>query len=280
MEQTIDIEKILKGKMGKNARFVPGFIVSYLKHIVHQDWVNEFLIEAKDEQGSPWLWHCLNFMDDKIVVKGAENLPSPDDGKLYTFVSNHPLGGIDGVSVGAVIGQKYNDNFRYLVNDLLMNLPGLAPLCVGINKTGKNGRSFPAIVEATFKANHHVVMFPAGLCSRKIDGRIQDIPWKKTFISKSIETGRDIVPIHFEGRNSEFFYNLATICKKLGIKFNIAMLYLADEMYKNRGGTYTITIGKPIPVSTFDKSKSHNDWAQWVREEVYKMAPSTTKQES
>jgi len=257
--------------MGKKARYVPGFLVKYLKHIVHQDWVNGFLLEAKDEEGSKWLWHCLNYMGDKIVVKGEENLPA-DDGKLYTFVSNHPLGGIDGVSVGAVIGRKYNDNFRYLVNDLLMNLPGLAPLCVGINKTGKNGRSFPAVVEATFQSDKHVVMFPAGICSRKQNGIIKDLPWKKTFITKSIETGRDIVPIYFEGRNSDFFYNLANICKKLGIKFNIAMLFLADEMYKNRNGVYTITIGKPIPVSTFDKSKTHNDWAQWVKEEVYKLA--------
>lgn len=274
MAQTIDIEKILKGKMGKKARYVPGFVVRYLKHIVHQDWVNSFLIEADGEEGSKWLWHCLDYMGVKIVIKGEENLPA-NDGKLYTFVSNHPLGGIDGVSVGAVIGKKYNDNFRYLVNDLLMNLPGLAPLCVGINKTGKNGRSFPAVVEATFQSDKHVVMFPAGICSRKQNGIIKDLPWKKTFISKSIETGRDIIPIYFEGRNSDFFYNLANISKKLGIKFNIAMLFLADEMYKNRNGVYTITIGKPIPVSTFDKSKTHNDWAQWVKEEVYKLSDKT-----
>lgn len=274
MAQTIDIEKILKGKMGKKARYVPGFVVRYLKHIVHQDWVNSFLIEADGEEGSKWLWHCLDYMGVKIVIKGEENLPA-NDGKLYTFVSNHPLGGIDGVSVGAVIGKKYNDNFRYLVNDLLMNLPGLAPLCVGINKTGKNGRSFPAVVEATFQSDKHVVMFPAGICSRKQNGIIKDLPWKKTFISKSIETGRDIIPIYFEGRNSDFFYNLANISKKLGIKFNIAMLFLADEMYKNRNGVYTITIGKPISVSTFDKSKTHNDWAQWVKEEVYKLSDKT-----
>lgn len=277
MGQLLDLDKIVKGKMGAKARFVPGFVISLLKRIIHQDWLNECLKMNDGLEGTPWLKGCLKFLDTKLNIVGLENLPSTDDGKLYTFVSNHPLGGIDGISIGSIIGEKYDDNFRYLVNDLLMNLPGLAPLCVGINKTGKNGRSFPALVEATFQSEHHVLMFPAGLCSRKIDGRIQDIAWKKTFISKSIETGRDIVPIHFEGRNSNFFYNLANICKKLGIKSNIAMLFLPDEMYKGQHRTYTVTIGKPISISTFDKTKSHSDWAQWVREQVYNLPKNANK---
>lgn len=271
MEVAIDIDKILKTKMGKNARYVPGFLVRYLKHIIHQEWINTQLLRADGLTGTPWIKSCLDYLDVKINIVGAENLPSPDDGKLYTFVSNHPLGGIDGLAVGGVIGEKYNDNFKYLVNDLLMNLSGLAPLCVGINKTGKNSRNFPAVVEATFASDNHIVMFPAGICSRKQNGVIKDIEWKKTFITKSIETGRDIVPIHFEGSNSNFFYRLANISKRLGIKFNIAMLFLADEMYKNQHKTYTITIGKPIRISTFDKTKTANEWAQWVKEEVYRL---------
>ncbi len=269
MEIKIDIDRILKDKMGKNARYVPRFVASYLKHIAHQDWINGFLAQSQDLKGSAWLKASLDYMDVKLRVRGIENLPLPDDGKLYTFVSNHPLGGIDGVAIGSIIGDRYNDNFKYLVNDLLMNLPGLAPLCVGINKTGKNGRDFPKIVEATFQAKQHVVMFPAGLCSRKNGRVIKDIPWKSTFIKKSIETGRDIVPIHFEGRNSDFFYNLANICKKMHIKFNIAQLFLADELYKNTHKTFTITIGKPIPVNTFDNTKKNSQWAQWVYDMVY-----------
>ncbi len=276
MGVTIDIDKILKEKMGGKARYVPSFLTAYLKRIIHQDWVNEFLIKAKDLKGSEWLKACLEYQDIKLEVEGLENLPDKNDGKLYTFVSNHPLGGIDGVAIGAIIGQHYDDRFKYLVNDLLMQMPGLAPLCVGINKTGKNGRDFPRVVEATFQAQQHILMFPAGICSRKTDGVIKDLPWKKTFITKSIETGRDIVPIHFEGRNSDFFYNLANLCKRLGIKFNIAMLYLADEMYKNNHNTFKITIGKPIPIETFDKTRSHTDWAQWVKEKAYSLSLNPT----
>ena len=219
----IDIEKILKTKAGKKYKYIPRFVVSYLKRIVHQDELNV------------------------------------------------PLGGQDGVALGYILGKHYNGNVRYLVNDLLMNLHGLAPLCIPINKTGSQSRDFPKMVEAGFASDNHIIMFPAGLCSRRQGGEIKDLEWKKTFVTKSIETHRDVVPLHFEGRNSDFFYNLANICKALGIKFNIAMLYLADEMLKNRHKTFTLTIGKPIPWQTFDKTKTPAQWAQFVKDVVYKL---------
>ncbi len=270
-EKTIDIDKILKSKMGTKSRYVPRPLVTWLKHITHQDQVNEFLWDNKDLVGTDWLVACVKYLDMSLEIRGQENLPDKNDGKLYTFVSNHPLGGIDGVAIGSIIGRHYDNKFKYLVNDLLMNLPGLAPLCIGINKTGSQSRNFPAMVETGFSSDDHMVMFPAGLCSRKIDGIIQDIPWKKTFITKSVEHKRDIVPIHFSGHNSMFFYRLANICKMLGIKFNIAMLFLVDEMYKNRHQSFQITIGKPISWQTFDKSKTPTQWAQEVRARVYQL---------
>lgn len=271
IEKTIDIDNILKSKMGSKAKYVPSFASAWLKHIVHQDQVNEFLHSARDLKGVPWLDATLKYLDITLKVEGEENLPPKDDGKLYTFVSNHPLGGIDGVAIGSVVGHHYDGNFRYLVNDLLMNLPGLAPLCIGINKTGKKGRDFPAMVEAGFASQNHMVMFPAGLCSRRINGEIHDIPWKKTFITKSVQNQRDVVPIHFGGQNSNFFYRLANICKRLGIKFNIAMLFLADEMFKNTHQTFTVKIGKPIPWQTFDHTKTPMEWALFVEDTVYKL---------
>ena len=203
-----------------------------------------------------------------LKIEGKDNLPSPDDKRLYTFVSNHPLGGEDGVALGAIIGRHYDGRFRYLVNDLLMNLPGLAPLCIPINKTGKQNRNFPAMVEAGFRSDNHMLMFPAGLCSRRHNGVIEDIRWSKTFISKSVEYQRDIVPIHFSGQNSNFFYRLANFSDRY-LPFNLAMLFLVDEMYKNVHKTFEIRIGKPIPWQTFDKSKTPMEWAQFVKRQVY-----------
>ena len=222
----IDIDKILREKAPKHVKYIPKFVVSYLKRIVHQDELNVFLRESKDKVGVEFLQACLDFLDAKLIVKGEENLSK--DG-LYTFVSNHPLGGQDGVALGYVLGTFYDGKVKYMVNDLLMNLRGLAPLCIPINKTGKQAKDFPKMVEAGFASDD------------------------------------------FEGRNSNFFYNLANLCKLSGIKFNIAMLYLADEMLKNRHKTFTITIGKPIPWQTFDKTKTPAQWAQYVKDIVYKL---------
>ena len=267
-EKTIDIDRVLKEKMGAKAKYVPNFLVRWLIRIAHQDDVNAFLWDNRDKVGVEWLEACVKYLDLKLEVEGKANLPASDDKKLYTFVSNHPLGGADGVALGSIIGRHYNGRFRYLVNDLLMNLPGLAPVCIPINKTGHQGRNFPAMVKAGFESNNHMLMFPAGLCSRRHKGVIRDIPWSKTFISKSVEYQRDIVPIHFSGQNSNFFYRLANFSDKC-LPFNLAMLFLVDEMYKNVHKTFRVTIGKPIPWQTFDKSKTPMEWAQFVKDRVY-----------
>ena len=268
---TIDIDEIVRGKAGAKARFVPRFVLSWLKRIIHQNEVNEFILSEGDKQGMPWLDDCMEYLGTKLNVKGLENLPDDSDGRLFTFVSNHPLGGPDGVALGHLLGHRYDGRIKYLVNDLLMNLHGLAPFFVPINKTGKQSRNFPQLVEAVFNSPNHIIMFPAGLCSRRINGQIHDLPWQKTFITKSVETQRDIVPIRFDGRNSDFFYRIANVGKRLGLKFNIAMLYLVDELYKNRGKTFDVTIGKPIPYSTFDKSRKPQEWAAYVEDIVYKL---------
>ena len=270
-EKTIDIDQVLNDKMGDKAKVVPGFVRRWLKHIIHQDEVNAYLWDSRDKVGVDWLEECVRYLDMTLHIEGRENLPPTDDGKLYTYVSNHPLGGADGVALGTIIGRHCHGNFRYLVNDLLMNLPGLAPLCIPINKTGGQSRQFPAMVEAGFKSDNHMLMFPAGLCSRKINGRIHDLPWKKTFITKSVETHRDVVPIHFSGCNSNKFYRLANWSKRLGIKFNVAMLFLVDEMYKNVHKDFHVTIGKPIPWQTFDKTKTPSQWAEYVEDLVYQL---------
>ena len=270
-EKTIDVGEILRSKMGAKARFVLSPLVSWLKRIAHQDEVNKFLWDNRELVGTPWLEECVRYLDMTLEIEGEENLPPKDDGKLYTFVSNHPLGGIDGVALGSIIGRKYDDKFRYLVNDLLMNLPGLAPLCIPINKTGNQSRNFPAMVEAGFKSDNHMLMFPAGLCSRRKKGIVRDLTWKKTFISKSVEYHRDVVPIHFGGQNSDFFYRLANFSDSYLKKVNVAMLFLVDEMYKNVHKKFRVKFGKPIPWQTFDKSKSPMEWAKFVYDRVYEL---------
>ena len=271
IEKTIDIDKILRDKMGAKAKFVPSFAVNWLKRILHEDEVNQFLWESRGLTGTEWRTECVRYLDMTLQIEGLENLPKKDDGKLYTFVSNHPLGGQDGVALGSIIGKHYDGKFRYLVNDLLLNLPGLKSVSIGINKTGKQSRDFPRMVEAGFQSDNHILMFPAGQNSRKINGKIHDLEWKKTFITKSIEYQRDVVPIFFGGRNSDRFYRIAHFSDKYVKKVNIAMLFLVDEMYRNVGKTFRVAIGKPIPWQTFDKSRTPMEWAKYVEDMVYEL---------
>lgn len=264
----IDIDQVLRNKIPHYYRYIPKFLINYLKKTIHQDELNVFISSVPDRIGVDFIESSLDFLDAKVVVKGKENLPK---GGLYTFVSNHPLGGLDGLALGYILGREYDNNVKYLVNDILMNLHNLAPLFIPINKTGNQSRDFPQTIKKGFESDHQLIMFPAGLCSRKIKGEIRDLEWKKTFILKSVESKRDVVPIYFEGRNSNFFYNLANVCKFFRIKVNIAMLYLVDEMFKNRHKTYTVTIGKPISWKTFDSSKKPAEWAEYVKDIVYKL---------
>ena len=246
---------------------LPKPVLFLINRFFHLDFLNEYFV--KGYEGVEFCTKGLECLGIKLDVTGIENIP--DDGTLYTFVSNHPLGGIDGVALGSIVGTHFGGKIRYIVNDFLMLMKGFAPICVPVNKVGGQSRNLPKLIDDAFNSDNQMILFPAGICSRKIDGKIQDLPWTKAFISKSRQTGRSIVPVHFIAQNSKRFYRIANLQKKIGLKVNIAMAFLPDEMYRQRGQTFKVIIGKPIPSTFFDDSKSASQWAQWVREEVYKL---------
>ncbi len=263
----VDIEAIVRTRMGEKSRFVPRFVFAWLRRLIHQDFINEYLRQGRE--GVDFCQGVIEYLGVTVDVEGQENLPAQDMG-YCTFVSNHPLGAIDGVTLGAVLGKHYEGKIKYLVNDFLMNLKGLAPLCVPVNKIGNQARNLPEMVERIFSGENHVIMFPAGLCSRRTNGVVSDLPWQKTFVIKSRQHHHDVVPIHFYGENSSRFYRVANLCKRFRLP-NFAMALLPDEMYRSRGKHYRVVIGKPIPWETFDKSRTPMKWAEFVKQEVYKL---------
>jgi len=263
----IDIDQVVKDR-AKNKK-VPQFLVNYLKKIVHQDEINQFLVENKDLKNLEFIEEGLKFMGIQTEVKGRENLP-PKNGR-YIFASNHPLGGLDGIATGYVVGKHYDGKVRFFSNDLLMFLTPMKEMFVPVNKFGGQGKGHAEMMQQLYESENHLVTYPAGICSRKQKGQICDLEWKKNFITKAVQYKRDVVPVYFEGRNSQFFYNLANLRKFLGIKFNIEMMFLADEMFKQKGKHFVLKFGKPIPWQTFDRSKSHAEWAEWVKDIVYEM---------
>lgn len=263
----IDIESVLQSKAPKHYKKIPRFVINYLKRIVHQDDINGIIVRQNEKDGVEFMQALVSEeFKLKLNIEGEENIPA--EGK-YIFASNHPLGGLDGICLSAYIGGKFDYKIKYLVNDVLLNIKNLESIFVPINKYGSQAKNSAQAINEAYASENQIITFPAGLCSRKINGRITDLPWQKSFIMKAVEFERDIVPIHFEARNSNFFYNLSNFRKKIGIKFNFELVYLPDEMYKNSGQSFTIAFGKPISWKTFDKSKKPAEWAQLVKEQVY-----------
>lgn len=264
----IDIKQVLRQKAPSAARKIPGFMVDYLIRTVHQDELNEILRRYHDKDGVAFMQELIGYFNLNLELVNEENIPA--EGR-YIFASNHPLGGLDGICLSAIIGGRFDGKIRYLVNDLLLYLSNLRSIFVPINKHGAQGKKNAELIEKAYASDNQIITFPAGLCSRKQNGKIQDTEWKKSFIQKAVEYRRDIVPVFFEGRNSNFFYRLANMRKALGIKMNYEMIYLPDEMFKSKHKTYSIHFGKPIPWQTFDSSRKPAEWAEWVKEIVYNL---------
>jgi len=263
----IDIEKLFRDKNPRLLKFIPGFVIRYLKRITHQEMVNGYIWKHRDLSGLPFVAAILE--EFGISVEGRlPGTPESWQGRRLIIAANHPLGGMDGMALMHVAG-KVRPDILFPVNDLLLNVPGLKPLFIPINKHGRNTENVK-IINDTFESDHAILYFPAGLVSRKFPGGIiTDLEWKKTFITKARQYRRDILPAYIDGRNSDWFYNLARWRKKLGIKANIEMLYLVDEMDRQRGKTIHIRFGELIPYTTFTREKSDQEWAEWVRGKAY-----------
>ncbi len=265
-QQRIDIDKVLRSKAGKAYHLIPGPLIRYLKRIIHQDQINQALEEYHHLTGLEFIERILiERFELNIEVVNEENIPSSG---RYIVASNHPLGGLDGMALMHVIGKKRSD-IRFLANDILLEIYNLKELFVPVNKHGKNTAGFVRALEECFSSDELILIFPAGLVSRRQGKEIRDLEWKKTFITKAVQHKRDIVPVYIDGKNSNFFYNLALWRKRLGIKFNVEMLYLPDEMFRQQNKKLRIIFGKPVPYSTFTKEYTHYQWAQKMKKHVY-----------
>jgi putative hemolysin len=265
--EPLDIRKVFRSKSPKIARIIPDFIYRYLDRIVHVDELNKILKDHGEKVDAEFIKATIEYFNVKIDVEGKENIPASG---RYIFASNHPLGGFDGILLMNIVSHYYA-GFKFLVNDLLMNLTNIRGLFVPINKHGSLGLQSAVLIENALRSDNQILTFPAGLVSRKINGRILDLPWKKSFILQSITYKRDIIPVHFSGSNSNFFYKLANFRKFIGIRANIEMFYLVDETFQHRNKHFTVKFGSPIPWQTFDKSKSPVKWAKWVKERAYEL---------
>ena len=265
--RTLNIEAIIKTSNSKFLKGLPNFIIKIITIIFRQNDLNKLFSDNSDYVGIDFPPKVLEYLNIKIKIKGKENLPN--NGKCF-FVANHPFGFIDGLILFSIVGEKYGD-LRMISNNSLKYIDNLNPITVNVNVFGQSSRQYINELEKVYKSDLPIINFPAGLVSRIRNNKIQDINWKKSFIKKSIENKRDIVPIKFIGRNSILFYAIFLFRQIFGIKSTLELMLLPREMYRKRRKTIKVIIGKPISYKSFDSTLSHVEWAQKVKEQVYKL---------
>ncbi len=261
----VDVEKVLKEKAYKLYRWLPRFAISWLKKKLHEAEINDAMVRLKDERGLDFNRKSLDILGAKVISVHAENVPA--EGKI-TVVSNHPLGGLDGMALIKAVGEIRPD-VSFFVNDILKNVTNYGDVFVAVNKVGTVSTKSLRTMEDVFRSGGAVLIFPAGLVSRKQKGLVRDLKWRKSFITQSIDHKRMLLPVFIEGENSRFFYSFARWRKRLGIKANIEMLFLPDEMFSANKKEIRIHFGKPFSYQLLDNSRTHSQWSELFYKYIY-----------
>ena len=266
-EKFIDVKGLIGSKNPKLLRWLPSFVINYLRKILHEDEINDFLVKNKDKYDQEFCEAVMDYFNITVVIKNKELIPTTGP---VIIAMNHPLGGMDAIAL--IAGMKdHRKDLRFIVNDLLMNLKNISNLFIGVNKHGKNDNSVRNQIKNAFESENAICIFPAGLVSRKIEGVVQDLSWKKTFMLYARSLDRTVVPIHIEGELSNFFYRLSRLRKGVGIKANIEMLYLSNELFKQYNRTITFTVGEPIKAGEINKQMSDQEAAEMLRKTVHSL---------
>lgn len=269
----INLDDIIRRRAPKAYRRVPRFAIAAVEKIICQEKLNRLLAANYHLKGVDFSHGILDYLGIKVDVKGVENLPAPGDSEAWRviFASNHPLGGLDGMALIDLLGSRAPERqIRFIVNDLLMNIPPLQSVFMPVNTmSGRQSRQGAERIDGVMQSNVPVAIFPAGLCSRLVDRRVQDLRWNKMFVAKALQYHRDIIPIHFEGRNSSFFYKFAKLRKMMRIPVNLEMSLLPREVFRNEQATFTITIGRRLNWQSLGHLREADLKAQQLRELVY-----------
>ena len=266
----VDVRSVIKSKNPDLLRYIPGFIINWVERLICQDEINNILDKYGNLKGVPFATATLRELNATYSVSGIDKIAN--NGR-YIIVSNHPLGGFDGMILMDIFGNYFNNKIRFVVNDLLSAVEPLKPIFLPVNKFGKQSVEIAEKIHQEYASDNQIITFPAGLCSRLINGRIIDLEWKKSFVNQAIKYKRDIIPIYFDGKNSNFFYRFANIRKKLGIKFNYELILLPREMFKQRGGKFNIYIGDPIHCEELAHNGTPAEWTAKIRKTVYSLKP-------
>ena len=261
----IDIDEVLREKAPRFAKYIPRFVRNWLRRTIHEEALNDILAAGWNRPPQEFIHVAFERMRIAYRIDGLERL---DPAERYLFVANHPFGGLDGMMIADALIERFGDA-RVVVNDLLMHVEPLQPIWLPVNKHGRQTAAYARRYDEAFAGDLPILTFPAGLCSRRRGGVVSDTPWRLNFIKRAHASGRKIVPLYVEGRLSDFFYRIARLRERLGIKLNVEMLWLPDEMFRQGGSRFRIVAGDPITPDGLRGTLRQQ--ADIVRGEVYRL---------
>ncbi|MBM3937833.1 MAG: glycerol acyltransferase [Sphingomonadales bacterium] len=262
----VSVREVIASKNANLLRWIPEFVLRWFERFVHQDELNRVLRTYHGYDGREFAIKAIEEMGSTVAINFSERIPK--EGPVV-FVANHPMAGLDALCLFAEVG-KVRSKLHIIANDVLTHIPQFKGYFVPVNKFGKSAKDSMVRVDRAYAEREAMIVFPAGLCSRKIDNKIVDLEWQKSFLAKAIQYNYTIVPVYIDGANSSRFYRIANWRKFWRIKFNIEMMTLADELFLKRGQTITLTFGNPIDSSLFDKRNTLVE-AQYIKEFVYRL---------
>lgn len=266
-DKFIDIRKVFREKKPKLYPLVPSFVIEFIRKLVHEDDINGFIAEHGHKQGLEFVEAIIEHFQVNIQSSGIENIHA---GERIIIAANHPLGGLDAMALMKVVSSVRTD-MMFIVNDILLQLKNLSPLFAGVNKLGATARQNLKAIDDLYASDKCILIFPAGLVSRKQNGVIKDLTWNKSFVTMARKHERNIIPVNIEGANTNRFYNLANWRKSLGIKANLEMMLLPDEMYRQYHKTIRINIGSSVAWQQLGHGVSDQEWAERIYHLVYEL---------
>jgi putative hemolysin len=238
--------------------------------------INRFYDEHKELEGPEFLDAILEHYEIDFEIPEDDFKRLPKEGP-YITISNHPLGGIDGVLLLKLMLRKRPD-FKIIANFLLHRVEPLAPYIMPVNPF-ENHRDAKSSIGGFKSAlqhlrdGHPLGIFPAGEVSTYRDGKlIVDRPWEESSLKLIRKAEVPVVPIYFHAKNSKLFYHLS--------KFNdiFRTAKLPSEVTTQRNRAIKVRIGQPIGVKSQKEHKSLEEFSELLRKKTYILANAYEKE--
>jgi putative hemolysin len=256
--------------------FFGTFMGWMLMKITQLSSINAFYEKHKHLEGKPFLDAILEHYEIDFEIPEEDIKRLPKDGAFIT-ISNHPLGGIDGILLLKLLLQ-HREDFKIIANFLLHRVEPLAPFILPVNpfenhKDAKSSISGFKSALQHLNDGHPLGIFPAGEVSTYKDGKlIVDKPWEEAALKLIRKAEVPVVPIYFHAKNSKLFYSLS----KINDIFRTAKL--PSELTTQRNRAIKVRIGQPISLAAQNENDTLEDFADLLRRKTYILANAYEKE--